>query len=170
MPTIGHMAVGIAAARLTPAEARPSSKVWTALLVTLSLLPDADVVAFSLGIPYSAPFGHRGATHSLVFALLVGLICGAVAAARRRRWLTIGVVTMAVVASHGVLDTFTDGGLGAALLWPFSDARYFAPWRPIPVAPIGARMLSSRGLTVVLTEAVLFLPILLVGLWPGRRR
>ena len=48
-----------------------------------------------------------------------------------------------VVASHGLLDALTDGGLGAALLWPFSDERFFAPWRPLPVAPIGARFWSG---------------------------
>ena len=68
------------------------------------------------------------------------------------------------------LDALTDGGLGAALAWPFSDARFFAPWRPIPVAPIGVGMLSRRGLEVVLAEAVLFLPIFAVGLWPRRSR
>ena len=27
----------------------------------------------------------------------------------------------AVVASHGLLDTLTDGGRGVALLWPFDE-------------------------------------------------
>ena len=48
----------------------------------------------------------------------------------------------ALLASHALLDTLTDGGLGAALLWPFNFTRYFAPWRPIPVAPIGLDFLS----------------------------
>jgi inner membrane protein len=69
-----------------------------------------------------------------------------------------------------LLDTLTDGGLGIALLWPFSNERFFAPWRPIPVAPIGARMLSSRGLHVVLTEALQFSPLLAWAIWPRRRR
>jgi inner membrane protein len=69
----------------------------------------------------------------------------------------------------GILDTFTDGGLGIALFWPFSATRYFAPWRPVPVAPIGTGMLSERGLEVVLTEAALFLPFFLVAAWPKRR-
>jgi len=73
-----------------------------------------------------------------------------------------------VLASHGVLDAMTTGGLGAALLWPFTDARYFAPWRPIPVAPIGGGMLSLRGLYVVAVEAVLFLPFLLYARWSRR--
>jgi inner membrane protein len=54
------------------------------------------------------------------------------------------------------------------LLWPFTNARYFARWRPIPVAPIGEGMLSSRGGRVVLTELLQFGPVLLWALWPRR--
>src|SRR5262249_56911140 len=39
-------------------------------------------------------------------------------------------------ASHGVLDAMTNGGLGVAFFAPFSNARYFFPWRPIVVSPI----------------------------------
>ena len=69
-----------------------------------------------------------------------------------------------VLVSHGLLDTLTDGGLGCALLWPFDLTRYFAPWRPIPVAPIGLDFLSLSGLVVSLTELVLFLPLILFAL------
>jgi inner membrane protein len=31
-----------------------------------AMLPDADVVGFLLGIPYDAPLGHRGASHSFI--------------------------------------------------------------------------------------------------------
>jgi inner membrane protein len=74
-----------------------------------------------------------------------------------------------VMASHGVLDAFTDGGLGVALFWPATDARFFAPWRPIPVSPLGWRVLSPEGLGIILRECVLFLPAWLVVLWPGKR-
>jgi hypothetical protein len=64
-----------------------------------------------------------------------------------------------VFASHGLLDTMTDGGLGAALLWPFNLTRHFAPWRPIPVAPIGPDFFTPDGAMVALTELALFLPL-----------
>jgi len=73
------------------------------------------------------------------------------------------------MASHGLLDTLTDGGLGVALLWPFSNTRYFAPWRPIPVAPIGSRLFEARGIHLMLHECVLFLPFFIFGLWPQTR-
>jgi inner membrane protein len=136
-------------------------------LAALSLLADIDVLAFRLGIPYSAPFGHRGATHSLAFALFAGCAAAALGwrAGLRPLWRLL-LVTSLVAVSHPLLDAMTDGGLGVALLWPFSNARFFAPWRPIPVAPIGSGMLSSRGLHVFAVEAVWSLPLLVWALWP----
>jgi inner membrane protein len=57
------------------------------------------------------------------------------------------------MASHGVLDTFTTGGKGIALLWPFTEHRYFAPIQVIHVAPLSvSRFFSPRGITVMLSE------------------
>jgi inner membrane protein len=134
----------------------------------LALLPDADVIGFALGVRYADPWGHRGATHSLLFALLVALLVAGVARALRGPALRTGLLALLAVGSHGLLDTFTDGGLGAALLWPFRETRYFAPWHPLPVAPIGAGMLSSRGLYVLAVELVAFLPLWTVALLPRR--
>jgi hypothetical protein len=69
-----------------------------------------------------------------------------------------------VLASHALLDTLTNGGLGCALLWPFDLTRYFAPWNPIPVAPIGLYFFSPYGLTVATVELLLFAPLLWFGL------
>jgi len=135
----------------------------------LSMLPDADVVGLFLGVNYGAPWGHRGATHSLVFALLVGTVVALVARARRRSVLRVGMLATLVVASHGVLDTLTDGGLGCALLWPFDDTRYFAPVNPIPVSPIGLQVLSPRGLYAAAFELLLFAPLFAYAWWPRRR-
>jgi inner membrane protein len=130
----------------------------------LSMLPDADVIGFDLGIAYEDPLGHRGASHSLIFAAAVGAIVGLVATRfglpRLRAWL----IATAVLASHGLLDTLTDGGLGCALFWPFDLTRYFAPWRPIPVSPIGLAFLSPYGAFVSATELILFSPLLFLGL------
>jgi inner membrane protein len=162
--------VGLAAARLQRKPPAMTTNAWRLGLVALAVLPDLDVIAFALGIPYAAPWGHRGAAHSLAVAGVCGLACGAVARSYGAGVLRMAVVGGLVTASHGLLDTMTDGGLGIALLWPWSDHRFFAPWRPIPVAPIGAAMLSARGLEVVLTEAVMFLPLFIVGLLPAPSR
>lgn len=161
--------MGLAAARVQGAPIGVREGAWVGALVILSCLPDADVIAFALGIPYRAPFGHRGAFHSLTFAAFCGLLLGVVAGRCRLPAVRLGVVGGAVMATHGLLDTLTDGGLGIALLWPFTNARYFAPWRPIPVAPIGARLFSPYGLGLMAHECVLFSPLFIVGLWPRRR-
>jgi inner membrane protein len=46
----------------------------------------------------------------------------------------------------------TDGGLGIAFFAPFDDSRYFFPFRPIKVAPIGLSFFSARGLAVIGSE------------------
>jgi hypothetical protein len=68
MPGVGHLAVGLAGARVSRVPQGVATFVWTGGLVIASYLPDADVLAFRFGIPYPAPFGHRGAFHSLASA------------------------------------------------------------------------------------------------------
>jgi inner membrane protein len=172
MASIGHVLVGAAAAkayrtgRRTIVTPLAAAILWSGL----SLLPDVDVIGFPLGIKYADPWGHRGATHSLVFALAVATVVGVIArAARLPAWRT-ALVAAAVVASHALLDTMTDGGLGCALLWPFSNERFFAPWRPIPVAPIGPAFISLRGLRIALIEVVAMSPFLIYALWPRRKQ
>ncbi len=162
MASLGHLAMSMAAGRRAGGG-------WAVIagLTALSFLPDADVVAFAMNIPYGDAWGHRGATHSLVIAAGIGSVCGLVARAlgRSDAW-RIAAWCIAVTMSHGILDAFTDGGLGVALLWPLSEARYFAPWRPIPVSPIGPNFLSFRGAEVALTELLMFAPLFIYALWP----
>jgi inner membrane protein len=135
-------------------------------LSVLSLLPDVDVIGMAYGVPYGAPWGHRGATHSLFMAGLLGLAFAVVVRCRKRRFVKTALVAAAVAGSHGLLDAMTDGGKGVALLWPFLTRRYFLPWRPIPVAPIGVELLSVEGLEVVSWELIVFLPLFAYALWP----
>jgi inner membrane protein len=119
------------------------------------MLPDVDVIAFGFGIPYSAMLGHRGLSHSLVFAGIMPVLAAAFALrgrtppdARPRVWLFL----FAASVSHGILDAFTNGGLGIAFFAPFSSERYFFSERPIQVSPIGAAFFSGRGLDVLKSE------------------
>ena len=157
MASIGHVAVGLTAARSSEGRASrwPSLLFWSAL----SLLPDIDVVGFMRGVPYGAPWGHRGATHSLTLAVAGGVVVGLAARWFKRPVARTMAFAVVVLASHGLLDTMTDGGLGIALLWPFSLTRFFAPWTPIPVAPIGPAFFTIDGATVALFEVALFLPL-----------
>lgn len=169
---LGHIAVGLAAGRVLSNRTRDRVSAVAASLgfAALSMAPDLDVIAFALGIPYEAPFGHRGASHAIATALVVAVVFSALpwrpGGASRRVMFSL---VFGVVVSHGLLDTLTDGGRGIALLWPFDDSRYFAPWRPIPVSPIGAGLLSARGAFVMLTELVVFAPLWLWAVWPRTR-
>src|SRR5215470_2750999 len=171
MATLGHVAVGVVAARWRASRlGAPPLGLSMLGLSALALLPDVDFIAFHLGIPYPHPFGHRGMTHSLAFAVLVGLGVALGLRLRGRPVLLDALLATGVVASHGVLDAMTTGGLGVEFFWPVDTRRYFLPWQFIPVAPIGARMLSARGLSVLLTEAVLFLPAWAYAFWPRALR
>ncbi|WP_164117890.1 metal-dependent hydrolase [Sphingorhabdus sp. Alg239-R122] len=149
MPTImSHAAVPIAGA-LVLGHGRLTTAV-VATGIVLAMLPDLDVIGFGMGIEYGEAWGHRGASHSL----LVAAICGLLAAAllRPAHFKTVALYLFTCMASHGILDAFTNGGLGAALLWPFDDARYFAPYRPVEVSPIGNSFFTGRGLAVLWSE------------------
>jgi len=139
--------------------------------VVASILPDGDVVPLFLGVPYASPFGHRGFTHSLFFAGLVALL-GALLLRRVPFPRAFAFLFLAAV-SHPLLDALTTGGLGVALLAPFSDERFFAPWRFIRVSPLGfSRFFTSRGLLVATSELLcVWLPCLLTAslLWFRRR-
>jgi inner membrane protein len=172
MASLGHVAVGMAVARFRRPTAASTRALLGSMLAwsALSLLPDLDVVGLKLGVPYGAPFGHRGATHSCVFSIGLGLAIGACGARTWRGRFGLGAWASVVLLSHALLDSLTDGGLGCALLWPFEHTRYFAPWQPIPVAPIALRMLSSRGFQVAATELLMFAPLVAYALWPRRAR
>jgi inner membrane protein len=169
--SVGHVIVGLAAGRLWAGSEASTSRLAGAMLgfSALSLLPDADVVAFAFGVPYADPFGHRGASHSVAFAALVGAVIGLITRLRGHdQALRLAALCTAVVLSHPLLDAMTTGGLGVALAWPWSAERMFLPWRPIPVSPIGAGFVSARGLKVALTELVQGSPLWLWALWPRR--
>src|SRR5262249_15455011 len=115
-------------------------------------LPDIDVIGFKLGIPYHSLFGHRGITHSFFFATLVAFVLTPLMRGRyamRGDLATLFGFLWLCVASHPLFDAFTSGGEGVAFFAPFSDTRYFFPWRPIRVSPIGiGGLISGRGLVV----------------------
>jgi inner membrane protein len=149
MPTIFTHAIIPIAAGLALGRNRISVPVMVTGAV-LSMLPDADVIGFKLGIAYADQLGHRGASHALLVAAAVaGLVT---ALFRPPNWKLVYAFLFVSMASHGILDAFTSGGLGPALFWPFDDARYFAPITPIRVSPIGMGFFSERGVAVILSE------------------
>ena len=130
-------------------------RVWLAGAMC-SVIPDLDAIGFWAGVPSGSFWGHRGFTHSVAFAALLAL---AVAAALRSQYATrlpalqLILFLFLATASHGLLDAFTNGGRGIALLAPFDNSRYFFPFRPIAVAPISVtRFFTARGMSVFASE------------------
>ncbi len=125
----------------------------------LAVLPDFDALLMGW-IPYNDPFGHRGFTHSLLFALAIGFAFAFLFFKMRWNadhniWFLATVFALAT-ASHGFFDAMTTGGLGVAFFAPFNNTRYFFPFRPIPVAPFSvAGLLTARGLNLLFWEFAL---------------
>jgi len=138
------------------------------LAVLCAILPDADVVAFNFGIPYEHMLGHRGFTHSLFFALLMGFIITGLFYPDLKRygrnWWLMVLLFFICTASHGLLDAMTTGGLGVAFFAPFDAERYFLSFRPIQVSPIGIKdFFTAWGWTVIKSEVIwLGIPSLLI--------
>ena len=120
--------------------------------VVAAILPDLDVVAFALGIPYQHALGHRGASHSLIFAVALALMGALLHRPLRSQPLQAAAWLLVCASSHALLDAMTSGGLGVALLWPWQEQRYFAPWRPILVSPFANGFFSARGMATLLSE------------------
>ena len=145
-------------------------RFWS-LVVMSSILPDADIVGFAFGIDYGDLLGHRGLSHSLLFAALWSLLV--VSSEYRglmkfsRHWWSLVSLFFLVTVSHGLLDAMTNGGLGVAFFSPFDTARYFFPWRPVHVSPVGVgQFFSGQGAAIMASEMqYVWLPIATV--WAG---
>ncbi len=131
----------------------------------LSVLPDLDVIAFKFGIPYESQWGHRGFTHSFMFAFAVAVLCSVFYRQLDSRPWTVIWMCFIACASHAVLDAMTNGGLGVAFFWPFDLERYFLPFRPLVVPPIGvSSFFTEWGLRVLGSELIWVIsPGLVIG-------
>lgn len=156
MPSIISHAVVAASVGVAMAPQDVPARFWTAA-IACSVIPDMDTVGFFFGIPYDRFLGHRGFFHSPSWAFLMSLLVVGLffhdAKILTVRWFFYFLFLFLVSASHGILDAFTSGGLGIALLSPFDRMRYFFPWTPIKVSPIGIGAFFSRwGLSVIKSE------------------
>lgn len=157
---------------------KKQSPIFWVSLVLCSLLPDIDVIGLKLGIAYGDFWGHRGFTHSLVFALVVGFVIGLVLYRRQGiaspEWWRYVALYSAVTASHGIFDAMTNGGLGIAFFSPFDNTRYFLPWTPVQVTRVGFYdFISLKGIRILASEGIFILAPLtafsILIIW-GKRR
>jgi inner membrane protein len=156
----------------------PSRRLWITAAVCAAL-PDIDALGRPFGnLTYESAFGgHRGFTHSVLFAFLAGAIATwmlrrnvASRSAGVRLWLTL---TLAI-ASHGLLDALSTIGNGVAFWAPFSWTHYEFIWQPLGEIGSGQRG-PTRLLAMVANELLwVGLPSLIVVavarlLWPSPR-
>ncbi|NRD21339.1 metal-dependent hydrolase [Winogradskyella eckloniae] len=139
-----------------------SHRLLVGLAIGSAMLPDIDVLAFSFGIDYHDPLGHRGFTHSILFAIIWSCILAFIFGKSRK--LMFAVVLFLSTISHGLLDAMTTGGEGVGFLIPLDHSRYFFPLRPIKVSPIGIEnFFSEWGVKVILSELqFIILPCIIV--------
>lgn len=134
-----------------------SIKFWF-ICIGCAILPDLDVIGFSFGISYNSFWGHRGFSHSITFALLMGIFFSMIFyyplfKKEYKKFILIGFCFFLCTLSHSLLDALTTGGKGVALLSPFDNTRYFFPWKVIQVSPIGiSRFFSEWGMRVIISE------------------
>ncbi len=148
-----HAVVALALGKSYP----PPVMTWPVLFLGMvcSIMPDLDVAGFSFGIQYGDLWGHRGMTHSLSFAALFSAVLVGLCFRRRSASIKAGLCLYLFLctASHGVLDAMTDGGLGVAFFSPFDTTRYFLPFRPVAVSPIGvSEFFSQHSLGILASE------------------
>ena len=141
---------------------------WPVLLTgaVCSIVPDLDVIGFAFGIQYGDLWGHRGMTHSLFFASLLSAILVGLSYRQETPMARtgIGLYLFLCTASHGVLDAMTDGGLGIAFFSPFDPTRYFLPFRPVAVSPIGIGQFFSLNALRILTSEITWIWAPSIGL------
>lgn len=155
----GHGIVGFTLAKVIDTQ----NLKWLILAAVVStILPDFDVISFKIGIAYEHPLGHRGFTHSILFAFLwaIGLMF-LLGKSNKIIWF---FVIFSSTLSHGLFDAMTSGGRGVGFFIPFNNDRFFLPFRSIKVSPIGVeKFFSEWGLKVVLSEfRYIFLPCFII--------
>jgi len=167
LPTVfTHAVIGLGGGKIFSLKNQPKKFWFIALL--LPVLPDADSITFLFNIPYWHDIGHRGFFHSLFFAFILVLIVMLLFFREdeifSKKWIAKLTFFFLITSSHGILDAFTNGGLGIALLAPMDNTRYFFPYRPIPVSPIGiGSFLSGWGAAVLFAEIIcIWIPLLFI--------
>jgi inner membrane protein len=157
MASIGHLAVGAALGAVYSRATGSNPRITILTFASLALAPDLDLVTSAFGAPGNTPLDHRGITHSLPFAMILGLLVSLVFH-KRGRGLLAGLLTFGALGSHGFLDSMSERGGGPMLLWPFTAENYEFQWRPIPGVLTASHYLTLEAIPTLVVEFLLFLP------------
>ncbi len=144
----GHGLVGFTLSRVVDST---SNRILLVLAIISTIIPDIDVIAFKFGIPYAHPLGHRGITHSIIFAVIWAVLLSVLFGKTRK--VVFAIVLFLSTISHGLLDALTTGGKGIGFFIPLDNSRYFLPYRVIQVSPLGIKdFFSEWGIRIILSE------------------
>lgn len=162
-----HAIAGAAAGALYQS---PNSRRRVITLAAIcGVVPDLDLIGWPLGVSTFTLWGHRGLTHSIAFAVVLGVTVAALlpAATRRERWIVAAVLILAT-ATHSVLDAMTTYSPTGPAFWaPFSNDRYRFSWMPLTGAGGLNTDFGQEALYSCLPAAVL---ILLIEWWRRRHQ
>ncbi len=113
----------------------------------------------AFGIPYGSFF------HSPFFLILLAWSLAATVVGRRspRAMVWLGLLWAGCAITHPLLDALTDGGSGVMLLFPFSEDRWFFPWRPIRVSPLSIPRFFSRAGYILRSEMPFCMAAVAIG-------
>jgi membrane-bound metal-dependent hydrolase YbcI (DUF457 family) len=156
------IAHGLIGASVAAALHQPSPlRRWKLLLIgaLLGICPDFDYALNWLRI--SGGGWHHGFTHSIVFALFLGLLTATVFGDRKVRSV---ILFSAATISHTLLDFMITESRGVALWWPITDQRYTLRMpNPIDYTFSKASLWEAAvdTLRISLAEILIFVPILL---------
>jgi inner membrane protein len=151
----GHALAAYTIGKVSTVKIHPVK--FSLLLIFCAVIPDADVMMFNFGYSYEHPLGHRGFSHSILFAFLLAFCVRAIFYTKVKYFSKTGIVLFfaffLATLSHSFLDAMTNGGRGVGFFIPFENTRYFFPWRPILVSPLGiGNFFSKWGWKVVKNE------------------
>ncbi len=168
---VGHALAGVSvASAIEHGGTRENRRRLFGLAALLSITPDLDVLIYIAFRPLGMT-PHRGITHTIVFALFVGVFMAIVC--RRFLGLTylrVFLIVSAVLLSHSLLDYLMGCGPAVPFFWPISEQGFLLPFRLVPTAYYSLNaggLLSVAVLPVTLVgmllEIVIFLPLVLLS-------
>src|SRR4051794_24298521 len=100
-----HSIVGLGIASIYARRRMPL--LFWGLAAFLPIVPDFDCFSSAY---YGSPWGHRGCTHSLLFALWLSVLAASLTFRYFRvSFWSLSALFLIIVATHGLLDALTWG-------------------------------------------------------------
>jgi len=177
---LGHGIIGLALGRLGGGARPRRTGLWLGFAVIAAGAADLDFLPGILA--GDANLYHQQASHSLLAAVVFGLVVAGVTWGRVSRPAAVGTLAALIYASHLLLDCLTTDGrppFGLPLLWPFSDTHFISPFTPFHGVRHGVPgdslhsvigdIFSLHNLRVLAVEALWTLPVLGVSILATRR-